>query len=175
MYLKDVLKFYELDNESKAMITEQSSKMRRGSAGVQFGKPATILDAACYVHKAWSMITEDTIRNSFIKANLRMNLSQAKPEELFSNEFVSLFNELNIQVTEEEVNQFIDVDTEGSSVFQVEILVEANSFFEESQPCVREEDHPSSEDESEDTTPQGPAVLSGVLEEHYKNSRKLQK
>ena len=104
-----------------------------------------------------------------------MNLSQAKPEELFSNEFVSLFNELNIQVTEEEVNQFIDVDTEGSSFFQVEILVEANSFFEESQPCVREEDHPSSEDENEDTTPQGPAVLSGVLEEHYKNSRKLQK
>ena len=42
---------------------------------------------------------------------------------------MNLFNELNIQVTEEEVNQFIDVDTEGSSVFQVEILVEANSFF----------------------------------------------
>ena len=46
LYLKDVLDFYELDENLKAHKKEQAKRLRRGAANVAFGNPAHLLDAA---------------------------------------------------------------------------------------------------------------------------------
>ena len=49
LYLRDVLSFYELSGDEKATLKAQGGMKRRGSAGVRFGNPAHLLDAAKYV------------------------------------------------------------------------------------------------------------------------------
>ena len=49
--LKDVLSFYQLDNDNQQLIKEKSSKFCRGSIGGHYGRPETLLDAANYVRE----------------------------------------------------------------------------------------------------------------------------
>ena len=48
LYLKDVLSFYDLNEASKNQMKESVSRLRRGTAGVDYGKPVYPLDAAKY-------------------------------------------------------------------------------------------------------------------------------
>jgi hypothetical protein len=52
LYLKDVLDFYELDEEAKLRKKMQGQRLRRGAAGVAYGNPTHLLDAASYVIEA---------------------------------------------------------------------------------------------------------------------------
>ena len=53
LYLKDVLDFCVLDESVRIHKTEQGKRLPRGAAGVAYGKPAHLLDAAHYVKQAW--------------------------------------------------------------------------------------------------------------------------
>ena len=48
LYLKDVLSFYNLSEASKNQMKGSVSRLRRGTAGVDYGKPVYPLDAAKY-------------------------------------------------------------------------------------------------------------------------------
>ena len=48
LYLKDILDFYELDENLKARKKEQAKRLPRGAAGVAYDNPAHMLDAAKY-------------------------------------------------------------------------------------------------------------------------------
>jgi hypothetical protein len=52
LYLKDVLDFYELDEEAKLRKKMQGQRLRRSAAGVAYGNPTHLLDAASYVIEA---------------------------------------------------------------------------------------------------------------------------
>jgi len=52
LYLKDILDFYELDEQLKQRKRELKKRLRRGAAGVSYGNPAHVLDAASYVKEA---------------------------------------------------------------------------------------------------------------------------
>ena len=67
-YLKDVLSFYNLDETAKAQKWEYASRLHRGSAAVDYGNQAHLLNCASYVLEAWNGVTETTISNSFRKA-----------------------------------------------------------------------------------------------------------
>ena len=43
------------------------------------------------------------------------------------------FKNLNITATEQDIDEFVAIDTESTHMFQEEILEEANFFFEEQQ------------------------------------------
>ncbi|KAI6650795.1 hypothetical protein LOD99_7846 [Oopsacas minuta] len=70
LYLQDVLDFYDLDEDLKARKEEQAKRLPRGAAGVVYSKPAHLLDAAFYVKRAWDLVSDTSIINSFIKAEL---------------------------------------------------------------------------------------------------------
>ena len=75
MHLKRVLDFYQLDADVRQSLKEQGARKPRGSAGIDHGKPATLLDAANIATKAWDLITATTIKNSFQKADLHQRSS----------------------------------------------------------------------------------------------------
>ena len=62
--------FYELDENLKARKKEQAKRLPRRAAGVVYGKPAHMLDAAQYIKLAWDAISDATIKNAFNKAEL---------------------------------------------------------------------------------------------------------
>ena len=56
-------------------LKEQAKGRVRGSAGVSYGLPATLFDAAWIACNAWDLITETTVKNAFNNAELKNNLS----------------------------------------------------------------------------------------------------
>ena len=64
----------ELDDEVKCELKQRGESQLRGRAGADFGMPAALLDAADIFFDAWKLISEKTVRNSFMKADLKMNL-----------------------------------------------------------------------------------------------------
>ena len=82
MCLKDTVNlFYQLDNVNEQLLKEDS-KFRRGAVGVNYGRPATLLDAANYAKEDWDNVTDEAIKNAFIKADLRIILDSAVNEIL---------------------------------------------------------------------------------------------
>ncbi|XP_065642990.1 jerky protein homolog-like [Hydra vulgaris] len=70
LYLSDILSYYSLDVNTKECLKESSLLCKRGAAGVEYGKPAHLLDAAKYVNLAWKSIQPSSIKNCFDKAEL---------------------------------------------------------------------------------------------------------
>lgn len=70
MLMKDILTYHDLTDELKMRLATDASKMKRGAAGVEFGRPAHLLDAANYTVKAWNTLTPETLKNCFRKADI---------------------------------------------------------------------------------------------------------
>ena len=82
----------------------------RGRAGVEFGMPATLLDAANIVCDAWKLISEKTVKNSFIKADLKTNLVTEVQESLLFDGLIKGFSKINIDLEEKDLNNFKKID-----------------------------------------------------------------
>ena len=80
LLLQYVLSFYQLDNDNQQSLKEEGSKFCRGSVGVHYGWPATLLNADIYAKEEWDKVTDETMSNAFIKADLRISLDSAKPK-----------------------------------------------------------------------------------------------
>ncbi|CEG42680.1 uncharacterized protein PHALS_12934 [Plasmopara halstedii] len=123
LYLKDVLGFYELDDDSKAHKKEQAARLARGSAGVVYGKPAHLLDAAQYVQRAWESVSALSIRNAFKKAEI-MTLEDSgnEDEEDFMGEIIDNFASLDIQIERSKLEEFLHIDDESSEEYSKAVL-----------------------------------------------------
>lgn len=86
LYLADVLAFHSLDEAAKEHKRSQIGRLPRGSAGVAFGNPAHLLDAATYVKKAWDAVTPLTISNAFKKAKIMSEGNQESGQENEENQ-----------------------------------------------------------------------------------------
>ena len=86
-----MLDFHQLDNTAKSELKQRGMSQLRGRAGVYFGMPATLLDAANIVCDAWKLIFEKTARIFFIKADLKMNLVTEVEEPLLFDELIKHF------------------------------------------------------------------------------------
>jgi len=53
LYFKDVLDFYDVDEEAKLQKKMQGRRLRHDAVGVAYGNPAHLLDGASYVKEAW--------------------------------------------------------------------------------------------------------------------------
>lgn len=133
LYLKNILHYFKLDEDEERQLTEQAKSQRRGSTGVAYGKPAHLLDAANYISQAWDAVSPTTIKNCFCKADLGMDLHYEDVDDVSCNEFVSLFNEIRITINESEIEEFIQLDNEGSHDYNECILTELNESVEEVQ------------------------------------------
>ena len=108
--MKDQLSFYQLDDDNQPLLKQESSKFHTWSVGVRYGRPVTLLDAAnCAKDKRDKGINYTTIRNAFMKADLRISLDSAVKETFKNIEFLKLFKNFNITSTEEHINKFVAV------------------------------------------------------------------
>ena len=123
IYLTDVLNFYKLEDPEKTQLVNESKQMRRGTIGVAHGKAAHLLDAANYISRAWEAVSPTTIKNCFCKADLKMNLTnQIDLDEVSLNAFIQLFKDIQINITTQEVDDYLQLDKEGSQSYNECIL-----------------------------------------------------
>jgi hypothetical protein len=130
LYLNDVLSFYDLEPELKEIKRNAGIRLRRGAAGVDFGNPAHLLDAANYVKASWDAILPQSILNCFKKAEIMdldaPDLDVASEDADFTSAIqrVSDFN-----LNEEELNDYLNVDNADNEAFVTEILNEVEDLF----------------------------------------------
>ena len=113
LYLKVVLDFYSLSDQSKKTVKEQSEKLHRGAAGVAHEEPANLFETSCYIKKSWQDDNQISIQNSFIKADLGVKFSH-----LFDNnsecttigDILNLFKDLKISVDKNTFEEYVQMD-----------------------------------------------------------------
>jgi hypothetical protein len=62
LYLKDVLDFYELNDEAKNRKKDQAWRLHQGVAGVFYENPMHMLDAMSYVKDSWDYVSQTSIK-----------------------------------------------------------------------------------------------------------------
>jgi len=101
LYLKDILDFYELDEQLKQRKKELGKRLRRGAAGVSYKNPAHLLDAASYVKEAWDSVSSNSIKNAFSKAelmNLEPELGAESENNVIATELAQTIESLNLSI-----------------------------------------------------------------------------
>ena len=130
LYFKDILDFYELDENLKAHKKEQAKRPPRRAAGVAYGNPAHMRDAAQYIKLAWDAISGATIKNTFNITELVTLKGGAYEEvDMMANPLCS-FKALNIPIGESTLDEFVHVYDKKSEEFLHEILDDANEVLE---------------------------------------------
>jgi hypothetical protein len=133
LYFKDVLDFYELDEEAKLRKKMQGRRLQRGVAGVAYGNPAHLLDVTSYVKEAWQSVSPSSIKNAFIKAKimtLEANQEAVNEIEDLGTEVTQAIAALNLSVGQDELEEFVHVDDENSEEFAATVLEDIEEFLE---------------------------------------------
>jgi hypothetical protein len=133
LYLKDVLDFYELDEEAKLRKKMQGRRLRRGAVGVAYGNPAHLLDAASYVKEAWQSVSPSSIKNAFIKAEIMtLEADQEAVNEIedLVTKVAQVITALNLSVGQDELEEFVHVDDENSEEFATAVLEDVEELLE---------------------------------------------
>ncbi len=133
LYLKDVLDFYELDEEAKLQKKMQGWRLRRGATRVAYKTPFHMLNATSYVKEAWQSVSLSSIKNAFIKAKimtLEADQEVVNKIEDLGTEIAQAITALNLSVGQDELEEFVHVDDENSEEFVAVILEDIQELLE---------------------------------------------
>ncbi len=133
LYLKDVLDFYELDEEAKLRKKMQGRRLRRGVVGVAYGNPAHMFDATSYVKEAWQSVSSSSIKNAFINVKimtLEANQEAVNEIEDLGTEVAQAMVTLNLSIGQDELEEFVHVDDENSEEFATVVLEDVEKLLE---------------------------------------------
>jgi len=132
LYLKDVLDFYELDEEAKLRKKMQGQRLRRDAARIAYGNLAHLLDATNYVKEAWQSVSPNSIKNAFIKAKIMtLEADQETVNEIedFVTKVTQAIAALNLSVGQDELEEFVHVDDENSEEFATAVLEDVEELL----------------------------------------------
>ena len=119
--------------------------MQRGSAGVPYGHPAQLLDAATYEKQAWDDISSATIKNAFNKAEIMEIDSPISNEpDMLCKDVLSCFALLNITMDRAELQVYEHVDDESNEYNTQVIMEEVEEVLHNIQ--IDDDDYDMSED-----------------------------
>ncbi len=133
LHLKDVLDFYELDEEAKLWKKMQGQRLRRGATGIAYENLTHLLDAASYVKEAWQSVSPSSIKNAFIKVEimtLEVDQEAVNKIEDLRTEVAQAIAALNLSVGEDELEEFVHVNDENSEKFAAPILEDVEKLLE---------------------------------------------
>ncbi len=111
----------------------QGQRLRRGAAGVAYGNPTHLLDAASYVKEAWQSVSLSSIKNAFIKAKimtLEADQEAANEIEDLGTEVAQIFATLNLSIGQDELEKFVHVDDENSEKFAATVLEDVEELLQ---------------------------------------------
>jgi len=133
LYLKDILDFYELDEQLKQRKRELGKRLRRSAAGVSYRNPAHLLDATSYVKEAWDSVSSSSIKNAFSKVEL-MNLEPEPGAESENNviatELAQTIESLNLSINQSELEEFVHIDDESNEEYVIAMLEDVEELLE---------------------------------------------
>jgi len=133
LYLKDVLNFYELDEEAKLRKKMQGRRLRHDAIGVAYGNLVHLLDAASYVKEAWQSVSPSSIKNAFIKVEIMtLEVDQEAMNEIedLVTEVAQAIAALNLSVGQDELEEFVHVNDENNEEFTTAILEDVEELLE---------------------------------------------
>jgi hypothetical protein len=133
LYLKDVLDFYELDDEAKNRKKDQGRRLHRGATGVLYENPTHLLDATSYVKDAWDFVSQTFIKNAFIKIelmNLEPKLEAGNEVDDLCTEFSKAMEFLNLCVDPSEVEAFVHIDDMDNEKYATAVLEGVEELLE---------------------------------------------
>jgi hypothetical protein len=133
LYLKDVLDFYELDDEVKNRKKDQGRRLHRGAIGVLYQNPAHLFDAASYVKDAWDYVSQTSIKNAFVKAklmNLKPKLEAGNEVDDLCTKFSKAMESLNLSVDTSKLEEFVHINNEDNEKYATAILADVEELLE---------------------------------------------
>jgi DDE superfamily endonuclease len=141
--LRDVLRFYDLSEHKKESLQTLGTHIRRGSAGVEYGNPAHLMDAAKFIKEAWDSVLPISIENCFRKADISIQYFddiESYEETSIEEQIVKLIDgisDLNIN----DITEFIHVDDPTSKEFTEAIMDNVNDVVDmiNNNHCLEEE------------------------------------
>ncbi|KAI6647728.1 hypothetical protein LOD99_8569 [Oopsacas minuta] len=168
LYLQDVLDYYDLVEDFKARKKEQAKRLPRGAAGVVYGKLVHLLDAAFYVKHAWDLVSDTSISNSFIKAELgSLTLQGSVDEEVNAkSDILQRFRSVNIVIEEDELNEFMHIHDKNNEKYPQARLDYVNRYWLQCiQKMMTDDD---CDDQSNGSAPIVKEVILNRFEELYR-------
>ena len=131
--MESELSFYELSGDEKATLKAQGGMKRRGSAGVRFGNPAHLLDAAKYVKEAWDNLSPISVENCFRKADISIEYQEEMRlvQDIAGDEQIYQLVEGMEELSVEDINGFVHADDADSTEFVEAIKDDMNDLMEE--------------------------------------------
>jgi hypothetical protein len=133
LYLKNVLDFYEFDDEAKNQKKDQGRRLHRGAARVLYENPAHLLDAMSYAKDAWDFVSQTSIKNAFVKAklmNLEPKLEADNKVDDLCIEFSKAMEFLNLSVDPSKVEEFVHIDDEDNKEYAIVVLEDVEELLE---------------------------------------------
>jgi len=133
LYFKDVLDFYELDEEAKLRKKMQGWRLQRGAVGVAYENPAHLLNAPSYVKEAWQFVSPSSIKNTFIKVKIMtLEVDQEAVNEIedLGTKVAQAIAALNLYVGQDELEEFVHVDNENNEEFAAVVLEDVEELLE---------------------------------------------
>ena len=110
--------FYELNENLKARKKEQAKRLPREAAGVAYGNPGRMLNAAHYIKLAWDTISDATVKNAFNKAESVTLKGGAHEVNMIADLLCSL-KALNIPIDESTIDELCMLITKTVKIFHM--------------------------------------------------------
>jgi hypothetical protein len=107
--------------------------LRQGGAGVLYGIPAHLLDAASYVKDAWDFVSQTSNKNVFVKVelmNLEPKLEVGNEVDDLCTKFSKAMESLNLSVDPSELEKFVHIDDEDNEKYASTILEDVEELLE---------------------------------------------
>ncbi len=133
LYLKNVLDFYELDDEVRIWKKDQAWRLHRGTAGVIYENSTHLLNVVIYVKDVWDSVSQTSIKNAFIKVelmNLKLELEVGNEVNDLCNEFSKTMESLNLYVDPSKLEEFVHIDDEDNEEYATIVLEDVEEHLE---------------------------------------------
>jgi hypothetical protein len=107
--------------------------LRQGAAGVLYGNPMHLLDATSYVKDAWDFVSQTSIKNAFVKAelmNLEPELEANNEVDDLCTEFSKAMESLNLSIDPSKLEKFIHIDDEDNEKYATAVSEDVEEFLE---------------------------------------------
>ena len=126
-------------------IKESKLKDFQGVLLEAYGNTSHLLDAVNYVKDAWDAISDISIKNAFVKAEImEFDVIRTDEEDDFMTNIISRFGSLSIQVEESELQEFEHIDDKNNEVYSQAILEDVDELLQTLQietQLEEQEDH----------------------------------
>jgi hypothetical protein len=133
LYFKDVLDFYEFDDEAKNRKKDQGRRLCQKAARVLYENLVHLLDATSYVKNAWDSVSQTSIKNAFVKAelmNLEPKLEADNKVDDLCTKFSKAMESLNLSIDSSELEKFVHIDDEDNEEYAIAILEDVEELLE---------------------------------------------